>query len=102
MLYYGDKYRKIKVLDFFFFFNPLTSEILNLENKLVEIQFFFFFSSSDIAKKVRKHKKIKKKLPIIFWKSCCQSWEKSFFKKLQYILLPSTLSINNKTLLMDP
>ena len=48
MLYYGDKYRKI---------NPLTSEILNLENKLVEID--FFFSSSGIGKKVRKPKNIK-------------------------------------------
>ena len=43
MLYYGDKYRKI---------NPLTSEILNLENKLVEIDFFFFRPPALVKKSV--------------------------------------------------
>ena len=52
MLYYGDKYRKMKVPKNYFilyFFYVPTSEILNPEKKIVEIEFYFlFFSSSDI------------------------------------------------------
>ena len=57
MLYYGDKYKKMKVLEKNFFFYPPTSEILNPEKKIVEIEFFLFlflfcfvfvFLSSDI------------------------------------------------------
>ena len=45
--YYGDKYRKMKVLEnyYYFFFYPLTSEILNQEKKIVEIEFYFIFFS---------------------------------------------------------
>ena len=43
MLYYGDKYRKMKVLENYFilFFCPPTSEILHQEKKIVKIDLFF-------------------------------------------------------------
>ena len=64
MLYYGDKYRKMKVPEkIFFFFYPPTSEILNQEQKNCwNWILFWFFSSSDIRFSVKGslNQKIKK------------------------------------------
>ena len=49
MLYYGDKYRKMKVLEnclILLFFLP--SDIRNLESKKQNVETENFFSSSDI------------------------------------------------------
>ena len=45
MLYYDDRYRKMKVLENYFIiiiFYPPTSEILNPEKKIVEIELFIY------------------------------------------------------------
>ena len=67
MLYYGDKFREIKILEnyYFFIFYPPTSEILIPEKIIVEMEFYFYFLSSDIRYQVKKsvNQKIKKKLP---------------------------------------
>ena len=44
MLYYGDKFREIKILEnYFFIFYPPTSEILIPEKIIVEMEFYFYF-----------------------------------------------------------
>ena len=68
MLYYGDKYRKMKVLEKnFYFFYPPISEILKQEKKnILEMEFYFIlFLSSNIRFKVKKsvNQKMKKTLP---------------------------------------
>ena len=44
MLYYGDKYRKMKVPEIFFFFFILRRQKSWIKNKkIVEIEFYFSF-----------------------------------------------------------
>ena len=65
MLYYGDKYRKMKVLEkkFLFF---LSSNIRNLESRkknILEMEFYFFFFCPPTLDKKSVNQKMKKKLP---------------------------------------
>ena len=65
MLYYGDKYRKMKVLEKnFLFFYPPTSEILNQEKKkFLKWNFILFFFCPLTLDKKSVNQKMKKKLP---------------------------------------
>ena len=64
MLYYGDKYRKMKVLEKKFLFYPPTSEILNQEKKtFLKWNFIFFFFFPPTLDKKFVNQKMKKKLP---------------------------------------
>ena len=55
-----EKWKHPKIILFYFFFYLLTSEILNPEKKIVEIEFYFYFflvlRHQILGKKVRKPK----------------------------------------------
>ena len=100
MLYYGDKYRKRKVLKFFF---TLTSEIFNQEKKLQKQNFILFILlSSNIRFQEKKYvnQKIKKQPNY----SCSYQFRLYFYfgsslfnsTKLPYLEEKKILFVSNK------